>query len=209
LGDLRRTVPFSTWGESRGGPLDRYFIDQYMEVHASDITGRVLEVAGDEYATAYGRGVDRVDVLDIEPSNPKAAFVGDIADATSVPSDAFDCVLVTQLLPFVYDVRGALATCYRVLRPGGVLLITTPGICRIAPVEAERYGHWWNFTAMSARRLVEEAFGIDDVEVTSYGNVLSAAGYLFGLGLDDLTLEELTVSDAAFPVVIGVRAVKQ
>jgi SAM-dependent methyltransferase len=139
VGELRRTTPFSTWGESRGGPLDRYFIAQYLETRASDIRGRVLEVAGDEYAVAHGRGVERIDVLDIEPDNPKASFVGDIADAPSLPSDAFDCVLVTQLLPFVVEVRGALATCHRVLRPGGVLLVTTPGICRIAPVEAEHY----------------------------------------------------------------------
>ena len=136
------------------------------------------------------------------------AFACSVRSLPNLPSDSFDCVLVTQLLPFVYDVRGALATCHRVLRPGGVLLITTPGICRIAPVEAERYGHWWNFTDMSLRRLVEEAFGSDGVEITTYGNVLLAAAYLFGLGLDDVTAEELAFSDPAFQVVIGARAVK-
>ncbi len=179
-----------------------------MEAHASDIRGRVLEVAGDEYATAYGRDVDRVDILDIENDNPRASFVADIADASIVPSEAFDCALVTQLLPFVFDVRGALATCHRVLREGGVLLVTTPGICRMAPVETELYGHWWNFTSMSARRLTEEAFGKENVEVTTYGNVLTAAAYLYGLGLNDLTSDELAYHDPAFPVTIGVRAVK-
>jgi hypothetical protein len=95
-----------------------------------------------------------------------------------------------------------------VLRPGGVLLVTTPGICRIAPVEAELYGHWWNFTSMSVERLVIEAFGEENVEVTTYGNVLAAAAYLFGLGLNDLTPEELAHHDPAFQVTIGVRAVK-
>jgi SAM-dependent methyltransferase len=209
LGELRRTTPFTTWGKSRGGQVDRYFVAQYMEAHASDIRGRVLEVAGDEYATAFGRDVDRVDILDIEDDNPRASFLADIADASIIPSEAFDCVLVTQLLPFVFDVRGALSTCHRVLRTGGVLLITTPGICRLAPVEAELYGHWWNFTSMSARRLTEEAFGDGNVEVTTYGNVLSAAAYLYGLGLNDLTSDELAYHDPAFQVTIGVRAVKQ
>ena len=168
-----------------------------------------VEVAGDEYATAFGRRVEHVDILDIELDNPKASLIGDIADASIVPSDAFDCVLVTQLLPFVFDVTAALSTCHRVLRPGGVLLVTTPGICRIAPVEAELYGHWWSLTSMSARRLTEEVFGTEHVEVTTYGNVLSAAAYLFGLGLDDLAPDELAFCDPAFQVTIGVRAVKR
>jgi SAM-dependent methyltransferase len=184
-------------------------VGQYLEAHSEDIRGRVLEVAGDEYARSHGRGVERADVLDIEADNPKATFIGDIADAPDLPDDAFDCVLVTQLLPFVWDVRGAFATCQRVLRPGGVLLVTTPGICRIAPVEAELYGHWWNFTAMSIERLGAEAFGQESVEVSTYGNVLAATGYLFGLGLDDLSAEELAHHDPAFPVTIGLRAVKR
>lgn len=209
LGDLRRTTPFGTWGESRGGPIDRYYVERFVESHASDVQGRVLEIAGDEYTRRFGIGVSRLDILDIKADNPNATFVADIADAPNVPGDAFDCVFVTQLLPFVWDVRGALATAHRILRPGGVLLITTPGLCRIAPVEAELYGHWWNLTAMSIRRLTSERFGEENVDVTTYGNVLSATAFLFGLGLWDLSAEELSYVDPAFEVTIGVRAVKR
>jgi SAM-dependent methyltransferase len=202
-------MPFGTWGESRGGPIDRHYVAQYIGLHRADICGRVLEVAGDEYATAYGNGVERIDVLDINPDNPRAAFVGDIADAPNVPDETFDCVLVTQLLPFVYDVRGAIATSHRILRQGGVLLVTTPGICRIAPVESESYGHWWNLTSMSARRLAAEHFGDENVDVTTYGNVLTATAFLFGLGMYDVTTEELAYQDPAFQVTVGVRAVKR
>jgi hypothetical protein len=87
--------------------------------------------------------------------------------------------------------------------------VTTPGISRIAPVEAEQFGHWWNFTAMSARRVAEEIFGVGNVVVETYGNVLSAAAFLFGLGPYDLTPEELAVHDPAFEVTIGIRALKR
>ena len=43
LGELRRTTPFSTWGSSRGGPIDRVYIEQFMQQHANDIQGRALE----------------------------------------------------------------------------------------------------------------------------------------------------------------------
>ena len=64
-----------------------------------------------------------------------------VADVNHLPfrSDTFDCVLVTQVLPFIFDVRAAFRTAHRILAPGGVLLATTPGICRIAPVEAEQF----------------------------------------------------------------------
>lgn len=209
LGDLRRTTPFGTWGESRGGPIDRYYVGQFIARHAGDMRGRALEIAGDEYIQWYGTDVHRADILDIREDNPRATFVADLAEAPNVPDSTFDCVLVTQLLPFIYDVRAALATTHRILVPGGVLLATTPGICRIAPVEAELYGHWWNFTSMSMKRLCEGAFGAGNVEVQTYGNVLSAAAFLFGLGEFDLSPEELAVHDPAFQVTIGVRAVKQ
>ena len=208
LGDLRRTTPFSTWGASRGGSIVRVYIGEFIGAHAGDIHGRVLEIASDDYARRYGRSLEHVDVLDVFEGNPRATIVADLADAPSIPDGHFDCVLVTQVLSWIYDVRAPLRTAHRILAPGGVLLATTPGIARIAPVEAELFGEWWHFTSMSAKRVAEEVFGEGNVEVEAFGNVLAAAGFLFGLGTDDLTPEELAVRDPAFEVIIGIRAVK-
>lgn len=209
LGELRRTTPFSTWGSSRGGPIDRVYIEQFMQEHAADIQGRALEIAGDEYIRRYGTAVRQTDILDVFPENPRATIVADLANAPDIPDDSFDCVLVTQVLSWIYDIRAPLRTAHRILAPNGVLLATTPGICRIAPVEAEMFGQWWQLTAMSAKRVAEEVFGEGNVDVQTYGNVLAAASWLFGLGQWDLTAEELAVNDPAFEVVVAIRAVKQ
>jgi SAM-dependent methyltransferase len=209
LGELRRTTPLSTWGSSRGGPIDRIYIAQFMQQHSADIRGRALEIAGDEYIRRYGTAVQQTDILDVFPDNPNATIVADLAGAPNIPNDSFDCVLVTQVLSWIYDVRAPFRTAHRILKSNGVLLATTPGICRIAPVEAELFGQWWHFTAMSAKRVAEEIFGEGNVEVQTYGNVLAAAGYLFGLGKYDLTPEELAVHDPAFEVVVAIRAMKQ
>ena len=208
LGDLRRTTPFTTWGSSRGGSIARVYIGEFIGRHANDIRGRVLEIAGDDYARRHGRGVEHTDVLDVFPDNPNATIVADLADAPSIPDESFDCVLVTQVLSWIYDVRAPLRTAHRILAPGGTMLATTPGIARIAPVESQLFGEWWHFTSMSARRVTEEVFGEGNVEVQTFGNVLSAAGFLFGLGSYDLTPEELRVHDPAFEVIVGIRAVK-
>jgi hypothetical protein len=209
LGELRRTSPFTTWGSSRGGPLDRVYIGQFIEEHAGDVHGRVLEIAGDEYISRFGHGVTRADVLDVFPDNPKATIVADRADAEAIPESTFDCLIVTQVLLLVKDLRAALATCQRILVPGGVLLATTPGITRLAPIESQTLGQWWHLTSMSARSLAEDAFGAGNVEVQTYGNVLAAAGFLYGLGEWDVSREELAVHDPAFEVIIGIRAVKR
>jgi SAM-dependent methyltransferase len=208
LGDLNRTTPFSTWGKSRGGAIDRYYIDRFLEQHTRDIRGRVLEIAGDEYIRKFGTGVRLGEILDIKPDNPRAAYVADFAEAPNVPDNTFDCVLATQVLGWIYDFRAGIRTAHRILVPGGVALATNPGICRIAPIESKLFGEWWRFTSMSLQRSFEEVFGVGNVEVQAFGNVLSAAAFLFGLGPWDLSREQLDVRDPAFEVSIGVRAVK-
>ncbi len=210
LGALRRTTPIDpNWGFERGTPIDRVYVERFVGSHAADIRGRVLEIAAPDYTTRFGSGVERVDILMAKEGNPEATIVGDLADAPHIPSDTFDCAIVTQTLQFVYDVRAALATLHRILAPGGVLLATVPGITKISPPEDEEYGEWWHYTGRSARRLAEEAFGDGSVEVETYGNVLTAAGFLYGLAASDLKQDELDAPRPLYEVIVGVRAVKR
>jgi SAM-dependent methyltransferase len=209
LGALRRTTPIDpNWGFERGTPIDRVYVERFVGSHAADIRGRVLEIAAPDYTTRFGTGVERVDILMASEGNPQATIVGDLADAPHIPDDSFDCAIVTQTMQFVWDVRAALATLHRILAPGGVLLATVPGITKISPPEDEIWGEWWHFTSRSAKRLAEEAFGEGQVEVEAFGNVLSAAGFLYGLAASDLRPAELDTRDRLYEVVVGVRAVK-
>jgi len=209
LGDLRRTTPIDpNWGFERGTPIDRVYVETFVGAHAADIRGRVLEIAAPDYTNRFGRGVEKVDILMVTEGNPQATIVGDLTDAPQIPDDTFDCAIVTQTLQFVYDVRAAFATLHRVLAPRGVLLVTVPGLTKISPPEDEAFGEWWHFTSRSMRRLAEEAFGEGNVEVEAFGNVLSAAGFLYGLAASDLSPEELDTRDRLYEVTIGLRAVK-
>jgi SAM-dependent methyltransferase len=210
LGHLRRTTPIDpNWGFERGTPIDRVYVDDFVGSHAADVRGRVLEIAAPDYTTRFGRDVEHVDILMATEGNPQATIVGDLTDAPQIPDDTFDCAIVTQTLQFVYDIRAALATLHRILAPGGVLLVTVPGITKISPPEDEQFGEWWHFTLRSVHRLAEEAFGAGSVETRSYGNVLSAAGFLYGLAASDLTPEELRVHDRLYEVTVALRAVKR
>lgn len=214
FGSLRRLEPISRdWGDDRGGPIDRYYVTAFLDRHRTDIHGRVLEIAEDVYATWFGGGrVSQIDILQYqEGEHPRATFVGDLSDAPQLPSNAFDCVILTQTLQLIYDLSGAVATVHRILKPGGVALVTLPGITPVNRQDSESWGnHWcWSFTALSARKLFGERFNPEAIEVETFGNVLVAASFLYGLGRDELTRQELDHRDPDYEMLITLRARKQ
>src|SRR5215203_4909822 len=79
LGSLKRTRPISrNYGWERGTPIDRFYIDRFLTRHATDITGRVLEIGDDEYTRGYGADrVTKSDVLHASEGNPSATIVAD------------------------------------------------------------------------------------------------------------------------------------
>lgn len=213
FGNLRRLSPLSReWGDDRGGPIDRHYIESFMAANRRDVRGRVLEIAEDVYASWFGKGQTRqIDILEyVEGEHPRATFVGDLVSADHIPSNAFDCVIVTQTLQLIYDIRPAIGTIHRILKPGGVALVTVPGISQINRQDSESWGdYWcWNFTALSMRRLFGEFFRDGDVRVEAHGNVLAAAAFLYGLGRKELKRAELDFKDPDYELLITVRAQK-
>lgn len=211
FGSLRRLEPVSRkFGWDRGSlPVDRWYIERFLTAHAGDIRGRVLEVRDDSYTRKFGAGrVTRSEVLHPVPGNPRATLVADLSQGDQLPGEAFDCVILTQVLPFIPDVQAAVRTLHRILRPGGVVLATVPGISQIVRYDMERWGDYWRFTSLSARRLFECAFPGGEVAVESHGNVLAATAFLQGLASGELRPEELAHHDPDYEVLITVRAVK-
>ncbi len=209
FGSLRRVKPISTeFGYDRGLPVDRYYIENFLARQADDIRGRVLEIGDNSYTQKFGGDrVTKSDVLHVVEGNPNATIVGDLTCADHIPSDSFDCFVLTQTLHLIYDVRAALKTIYRILKPGGVVLATFPGISQLANDQWGDYWYW-SFTTRAGRRMFEEVFPTANVKVETYGNVLAATAFLQGLAVKELRREELDYRDRAYEVIITVRAVK-
>jgi SAM-dependent methyltransferase len=170
-----------------------------------------LEIGDDIYTHQFGNDrVTRSDVLDVVEGNPCATLVADLTFAEHIPSDTFDCVIVTQTLQYIFDLRAALKTLFRILKPGGVALVAVPEISKTSPHNGEGWSYsWhWSFTSISARRLFEENFPEHNVWVDAYGNVLTTIAFLQGLATGELRREEMDHYDPAYPVTIAVRAVK-
>ena len=209
FGDLRRLRPISRkFGLNRGQPIDRYYIEAFLARQADEIRGHVLEIKDASYTRRYGGGrVSVSDVLDVAEDNQQATIVADLTRADHVPSDTFDCIIFTQTLHFIYDVRSAIRTLHRILKPGGTLLATFPGISQTSCAKLdERYQ--WTFARLSARQLFEEAFPASNVRVEAHGNVLTAIAFLHGLAVEELRQEELDYHDPDYEVLITLKAVK-
>lgn len=206
---LRTTPVNKDWGGSRGQIVDRYYIEQFLADHAGDVRGHVLDFDDDVYARKFGgTQVTQVDVLHLTADNPRATIVADLADGGQIPSDTFDCIICTQVLLLVYNLHAVIRTLYRILKPGGTVLVTAPGIQKISRGDMVKSGDYWRFTTLSMRRLFEEAFLRDHVEVKAYGNVLAAVAFLHGLAVEDIQREDLDYHDPDYEVTITLRAVK-
>lgn len=196
------------WGYDRGTPLDRYYIEKFLAHHRADIRGAVLEVKDRGYTERFGSGVTRADVIDIDDRNPCLTIVADLAACDHLPADQFDCFVCTQTLQFIFEAKSAVASMYRLLKPGGTLLLTVPSVSRVI----ERDGvpiDFWRFTYASCSRLFGDQFGPENIEVGSFGNPMSGAAFLFGLSMEEVPRSKLDENNHVFPVICTVRAVKR
>jgi len=221
FGNIRRITPVSRyWGfdrgqsDQQGQPIDRFYIEEFLQCHSADIKGRVLEIGDSSYTYKFGGDrVTHAEVLDVNPINKGATYLYDLAvGGKGFPQGRFDCFILTQTVLLIYDVRSAIRNACESLKPGGVLLVSLPGITRICRTNediGEGQEDYWRFTDASARRLFGDVFGNENITVETHGNVLAASAFLFGLASHELKKEELDFNDPDYPMIITVRAIKK
>lgn len=89
----------------------------------------------------------------------RLTFVVGHVDATELSPDSFDTVVIGQLLEHVIYPREVLEEAKRVLKPGGIVLITVP-------IGYNRFGnHIRWFSVEIFRSLISDYFRIDDLVI--------------------------------------------
>jgi len=210
FGSLRRLKPISPdWGMERGQPIDRYYIERFLSNHTADIRGRVLEIGDNTYTRRFGQEkVTESVVLHVAEQKEHVTLIGSLTDKSTIPPQSFDCFIVTQTLQAIYDIQTAVDTIYHGLKPGGVALVTIPGISKISRYDMDRWGYYWSFTTRSAEELFASVFPRDHLQIESHGNVLSSIAFLHGIASQELRRRELDENDPDFQLLITVRAVR-
>lgn len=197
-----------SFGEDRGTPIDRYYINRFLSDHRHLITGTVLEIADDKYSRQFGNNVSGYEVLYINNDNPKATIIGDLTKPETLPKDTIDCFICTQTYNFIYDFSAAIKGSHRLLKPDGCLLATLAGPCQISRYDMDRWGDYWRFTTLAARKMFEAVFGEGNVTVDYHGNCLAAVSLVRGLAAEEIPAENLDVKDGDYEVIVTVVARK-
>jgi SAM-dependent methyltransferase len=115
--------------------------------------GRVLDYgcADQPYRRLFGPGV-RYDGADL-PGNDLAEIEIQPDGSLPEPDGSFDALLSTQVLEHVVDPRVYLGECFRVLRPGGRMLLTTHGMMVYHPDPIDL----WRWTGAGLQHEVRRA----------------------------------------------------
>ena len=143
------------------GIYTRVLVERGAKVTATEFTPATLAVA----KRNVGELGDDVD------------FRLEDAQSLALPDGRFDKVLLTEVIEHVPQPERAIAEAARVLRPGGVLVVSTPS--RFSPMNlaydlkrrVRRYGfneHLHEFTPSSFRRLVEDRLEVERLEFANF-----------------------------------------
>lgn len=198
--DARFVHPLQDYYDRKAGELDelavtyespdpykRWFYRRRFEAVMSALDARpgddVLEVGcGSGFYTRALVGLDaRVTATDLSPAYveqarrlaPSAEFRVEDAQRLSFEDESFDRVLLTEVVEHVPEPARAIAEAVRVLRPGGVLALSTPS--RRSPMNAayalkrriRGYAvneHLHELTSAELRELLEPGFEIERLE---------------------------------------------
>ena len=208
--NLRSLKPISrVFSLDRGTPIDRVYIEDFLESNKQYIKGVLCEIADNTYSKKFSHDVSQFEILHYTNDTNKATIVGDLTNKETLPEKKIDCFILTQTLNFIYDFKSAINGIFYMLNPGGVALVTVAGICQISRYDMDRWGDYWRFTDLSIKKSFEDVFGIDNVEVDVYGNVLTAVAFLEGISAEELTKEELFYKDIDYQIIITIKAIKR
>ena len=137
----------------------------FLRKYSTNTTQKVLEI-GEGAIKRYQDIFPNITSLDIRPEM-KPDVLGD-AHNLPFPGASFDLVLCSEVLEHLKNPPQAISEFMRVLRPGGVLLITT----RFAFPVHDAPGDYWRFTPYGLRELLKDWEIVEEgVEADAFSSV--------------------------------------
>jgi SAM-dependent methyltransferase len=143
--------------DKRYHKLLRDNVSRFIEAAGQRYDGvglRVLDIAPQDHegAKPYFRQAE-VETLDIDPAS-RATYIADICESNggTIPDAHFDIVLCTEVLEHTLQPFMAVEEISRILKPGGIALVSTPFNFRIhGPLP-----DCWRFTEHGLRALFKD-----------------------------------------------------
>lgn len=196
------------FGIGRGKAVDRVYIERFIQELKNDIHGRVMEIQDNRYMRRFGEGrIEKEIILHVEGG--KNCLKGNFATGEGLDEGMVDCLICTQTLQYIYDLKNTAKNIYKILKTNGIALVTVPGIKSLSVYHDARWGEYWSFTKRSLYQMFVDVFGKENIEISSYGNVKVTMAYLYGLCAEDLAEEDFRYNDETFPFIVTARLQKK
>jgi len=207
--NLESTKPVSTkFGFDRGLPIDRYYIEKFLNKNKKYIKGSVLEISENKYTKKFGGNRVKKSMVINYKKTRGVNLVANLETGSGVLEELADCFIMTQTLPFVFDISNVIKNSLKLLKKGGVLLITTPGITQISRYDMDRWGQYWSLTDLAIKKLFSEFVTNKNIHTETYGNVKSSSLFLYGLSASEVDRGELDYNDPNYQLVVCARITK-
>lgn len=143
-------------------------------------SGRILDAGCGQgpYRPVAESVADSYESLDVERKLDDQTFVGDIQSMPEVESERYDTVICSEVLEHVPRPSDALSEVQRILKPGGILILTVPFLARLHDEPHDFY----RYTQHGLRYLLE-ANGFNVLSLDRVGSLFSFAGHQISTAL--------------------------
>jgi SAM-dependent methyltransferase len=138
------------------------------------VKGRLIDVGcGDlPYKGIVQKYVDTYDSIDIIPRSNEVTYQSDIHDMSVIPNYAYDSVICLEVFEHIKYPWKAINEINRILKPGGVLILSVPHLSRLH----EEPDDYYRYTKYGITALLESG-GFNIELIVERGGVFSFVGH--------------------------------
>jgi SAM-dependent methyltransferase len=202
FGDLKRKLPFcSQFGHFRGNPIDRYYLDRFIDEIRSEVKGVTLEIGGSRSNRELYRFKNTTSYLAMDLSGPDLDIAGDAHDPNVVEKESMDTILLFNVLEHCERPWVVADNIYQWLKPQGQVFCMVPTAQRVHRVPQD----YWRILP-DALNSIFSRFPRRKLYV--YGNPLTTIAANYGIAAEELTREELDCHHENYPVANCIHAQK-
>lgn len=202
FGDLKRKLPFCPrFGHFRGTPIDRYYLDRFIDEIRSEVKGATLEIGGNRNNRDLYKFTNTTSYLAMDLAGEGLDIAGDAHDPGVVEEASLDTVVLFNVLEHCERPWVVVDNIYNWLKPGGHVFCMVPNAQRVHRVPQD----YWRILP-DAMNSIFARFPRRKPYI--YGNPLTTLASHYGIAAEELSREELDYYNENYPVANCIHAQK-